>query len=315
MLDDFIGFGRGFTRSLRAICFVAPLLIGASAPASAVEGTLGKVLPVPACAQEWNLDEKVTLYDKDTLFDRIDGEAELYFPYGFELLASARYANRENPRIAVDADVYRMGSLLDAFGIFASYRRNEDVDVTIGAEGTVSSSELLFYQGRYFVRLQATGTTGLPREIFLACGRAISRNLPEDTSRPSELKAFAIPGVVRKSERYVAQSVLGYDFFRRGLMADAVQDGASVQLFLVPEDSGDAASSALNKYRAYLQRSGTELRITATPGGTSLAAVDPLYGNVFAVQSGRFIVGAVRIKDPAAARKLVDRLQMGAGGD
>ena len=303
---------------MRNACLIAigsAWLACAPGAVHAAGGAVENVLPATACPDGWNMDGKAAFFDRETLFDRINGEAELFFPYGFDVLASARYANPQNPRIAVDADVYRMGSLLDAFGMYANYRSRDNTDVKIGAGGTLSSSQLIFYQGRFFVRVQATGTAGLGEEIFLACARAISRQLPGDTGRPKELDAFAIPSVVPGSERYIAQSLLGYDFFRRGLMADAVLDGDPLQLFLVPEDTGDAADRAFDRYRSYLETSGKDIRISGARGRKSLAAVDPLYGNVFLAQTGRFLVGAVRFKDPTAAERLVDRLRRGVGGE
>ena len=70
------------------------------------------------------LTGKPVYYDRDTLSDRIDGEAELYFPYGFDRMAAARYVSEKSPGTGVDVEIYRMGSLLDAFGIYANYRQN-----------------------------------------------------------------------------------------------------------------------------------------------------------------------------------------------
>jgi len=281
-----------------------------SAPVLAAENSLGKVLPSSACAPGWTMDEKATLYDKDTLFDRINGEAELYFPYGFEVLASARYANIQNPKVAVDADVYKMGSLLDAFGMYANYRRKDDAAVAIGAEGTLSSSQLFFYQDRYLVRLQATGAASIQQDVFLACARAISQNLPRNTSKPKELEAFMIPAVVKKSERYIAQSLLGYNFFRRGIMADAILEPEQMQVFIVFGDSQDAARKVFEQYRSYLKTSGKDMRVIELPGRLSLNAVDPLYGNVFVEQAGQYLIGAVRFKTVSAAKRLAEEIRI-----
>jgi len=285
------------------------LATGAASGASAVNP-----FPAPSCAEGWEIDGKVEHYTRDNLFDRINGEAEAYFPYGFDLLAYARYASRRDPRAAVDADVYRMGSPLDAFGIYAGYRNRENLSVPIGGGGALSPSRLLFHQGRYFVRLQATGTASPGEEVFLACARAISRRLPEDPGRPKELDAFAIPAVVPGSERYIARSLLGYDFFRRGLLADAAADGGTFQVFLVLEDSEDAASGALDRYRAYLKASGAAIRTVGTPDRESLTAADPLYGNVHVARAGRFLAGAVRFNDPSPAERTVGLLRERAAG-
>ena len=287
--------------SLFAICTCGQAL--------AADVPVEKVFPVPACAEGWSIEEKAAVYNKDNLFDRIDGEAEIYFPYGFEVLASARYVNKQDPLIAVEADVYKMGSLLDAFGMYANYRRADDSEAKIGAEGTISAAQLLFYQDRYFVRLQATGTMSIDQKVFLACAGAISNNLPSGTGRPTELAALMMPAMVRKTERYIAQSLLGYAFFDRGLMADAMTGSEQVQVFIVLGDSGDAAQTAFKQYQGYLQESGTKVQVTAAPGLMSLEAVDPLYGNVFVQQYGCYNVGAVRVKEISAAIKLIEQLR------
>jgi hypothetical protein len=274
---------------------------------------MDKLLPAPACANGWVIDGKVTLYDKDSLFDRINGESELYFPYGFEKLAYARYESRKDRSIALDADVYAMGSLLDAFGMFANYRRRDSTAAIIGAEGTISSSQMLFYQDRYLVRLQVTGATIIGQDVLLACGKAIAQNLPQSTARPKELDAFLVPAVVKKSERYIASSLLGYEFFRRGLIADAILGTDEAQVFLVLEKSPDAARAAFDQYQAYLKTGGSSVRVTESSGRMSLEANDPLYGTVVVQQTGRFLAGAVRVKDRGAAKQLIENVLVRAG--
>ena len=256
------------------------------------------------------MNERVTLYNSDTLFDHIDGEAELYFPYGFDMLATVTYLNKKNPEVWVVVDVYRMGSLLDAFGIYSNYRKADAVGTVIGAEGFVSPSQMMFYQDRYFVRVQVTGAERLEQDLFFACGRTVSRNLPPNAGRPGELEVLAgIPGVVTKSERYLGQSLLGYAFFRRGIIADAMLGGERVQVFMVFERSPDAARKAFDDYRSYLKAEGQEMNVTGTTNRISLTAVDPLYRGVFVEQSGPYLIGAIRMKEASAAKPIVEQLR------
>jgi hypothetical protein len=277
-------------------------------PVQGAEQTMEKLLPAHACADGWILDGKVTLYDKDSLFDRINGESELYFPYGFEKLAYARYESRKDRSIALDADIYAMGSLLDAFGMFANYRRKDSTAAAIGVEGTISSSQMLFYQDRYLVRLQVTGATTIGQDVLLACGKAIAQNLPQSTARPKELDALLVPAVVKKSERFIASSLLGYEFFQRGLIADAVLGVDEAQVFLVLEKSPDAARAAFDRYQAYLKTGGSNVRVAESSGRFSLEANDPLYGAVIIQQTGRFLAGTVRFKDRGSAKQLIENV-------
>jgi len=294
------------TTSLVSLLLVAVLLAARIAPAA--DQAMIKRMPSPACAEGWVMDGNVTLFDKDSLFDRVNGEAELFFPYGFKVLAYARYESKQNPKIAIDMDVYRVGSLLDAFGLFSIFRRKDDAGVSIGTGGTISPSQLFFYQDKYFVRLQVTGATSVNQEVLRSCAGSLSRNLPEAAARPRALDALAVPAVVNKSERYMAQSLLGYAFFTKGLVADAVLKGETVQVFLVTEGTAEAARRTMAAYGAYLKTSGIEPRITGDKDRSSLEGVDPLYGKVVAERSGPSIVGAVRVKDVPAAKQLVEEI-------
>jgi len=286
------------------------LTMSAPVPVFAAEDSIKNSLPTPGFTPDLVMKDRVTLFNSDTLFDHINGEAELYFPYGFDMLATATYLNKKDPEVWIVVDVYRMGSLLDAFGIYSNYRRADAAGVVIGAEGFVASSQLMFYQDRYFVRIQVTGATSLDQDLFVACGRTVSRNLPPNAGRPTELEVLVgIPGVVTKSERYLGQSLLGYAFFRRGMIADAVLGGERVQVFVVFENSLDAARKAFDDYRSYLKAEGQEMNVTGTTDRISLTAVDPLYGGVFVEQSGPYLIGAIRMKEASAAKPIVQQLR------
>jgi hypothetical protein len=304
---------RAGVASLISIC-VLLLTIYASALVFAADMPMENLLPARGCAQGWTLKDKVAVFDKDTLFDHINGEAELYFPYGFDMLATATYMNRDNSEIWIVADVYRMASLLDAFGIYSNYRKADAASVTVGSEGFVSPSQLMFYQDRYFVRLQVTGATGLGQDAFLACARSVSEKLPFNTRPIGELESLRMPGIVPKTERYIAKSLLGYHFFRRGIIADAILSGERFQVFLVPEDSVAAAREAFDHYRSYLKAEGKNIQLQGERNYEAIAAVDPLYGEIFVEQSGRYVIGAVRLRKSSSAKKIIEQLRERLGG-
>ncbi len=279
-------------------------------PVFAADGpSMKDVLPIHECSDGWIVEDNVKLFTRDTLFDHINGEAELYFPYGFDILATAIYTNKANPQSAILADVYRMGSLLDAFGIYSNYRKSNSDGASTGAEGFISPTQLMFYQDRYFIRLQASGVTSINKNIFLECGRAISRNLPPNKDRPREVEIFNMSGIVSKSERYVAQSLLGYAYFRRGITAEAILEGKRPQIFMVSEDSRDEARKVFDRYWSYLKASGQAVQLTEASDRIFMTASDPLYGNVVVEHSGHYVVGAVRVKDFSSAIKLLEQLR------
>jgi hypothetical protein len=286
----------------------------AKIPLWADDNLMKNVLPLLGFAEDWTAKDPLNFYDRETLFEHINGEAELYIPYGFDMLATVTYVNRSNPDVWLIADVYRMGSLLDAFGIYANYRRAKAAGVPFGADGFILPSQLMFYQDRYFVRLQVTGATSLQQKIYLACGRAIAHKLPKDERRPRELEMVRIPALVPGSERYIPQSLLGYAFFRRGVSADAVLEGKPMQIFVVMSDDQAAARKAFAQYRSYLMAEGRDLQVTASLDLSALTAIDPLYGGVVAEQTGSYIIGAIRVNDISAAKQIIEQMRARMGG-
>lgn len=275
---------------------------------AAAGSALAEVLPEYGFAEDWAREEEPKLFDKDTLFNHINGEAEIYLPYGFASLATANYVNKNDRDLSVVADVYKMGSALDAFGIYSNYRKTSSFPAAIGAEGFISSSQLMFYQDRYFVRLQLSGGTGLDKNIFLSLAGTISKSLPAVYTEPKELSVIKIAALVPRSERYMAQSLLGYFFFRRGIIADAALQNEKMQIFVISEDSYAAAGHTFSQYKTYLQTEGKEIEIAGNKSRMRITGIDPLYGKVVVEHAGKHVFGAVRIKNEQLAARFVEEL-------
>ena len=248
------------------------------------------LLPPVACAG-WKLEGKPQLYDRDTLSDRIDGEAELFFPYGFQRMAAARYLSAKDPAAGIDVEIFRLGSLLDAFGMYANYRQKDARALAIGAEGSLAGSQLFLYQGPYFLQIQITGTETPDPGALEACGKAVAARLPGVGERPAELSVFDRPDLVKGSERFLPESLLGYDFLNRGLMAEAALKGANLQVFLLLGTTADSAALALERYRSQLAGAKPQ---PLGKDAVFLEGVDPLYGPVALLRKGSCLAGALK---------------------
>jgi len=268
-------------------------------------GDMEELLPPVACGAGWKVEGKPLFYDRDTLSDRIDGEAELYFPYGFERMAAARYVLEKRPEAGIDVEIYRMGSLLDAFGMYANYRQKEGSTIGVGAESNLSPYQLFLYQGRLFVHIQVTGTDDAGAAVLTECGRAVASRLPGAKDRPSELSALDRPEVVKGTERYLPQSLLGYDFLNKGIMADAVVGGANLQIFRLLGTTAESATVAFDHYRSQVAQGKVE------PGGKDAALLegkDPLYGPVMVLRKGGCLAGALKFGDKKGIRALLEEV-------
>ncbi len=265
-------------------------------------------LPAPGFLQGWALSGNIGHYNAGNLYTYINGEAELYMPYGFDSLSSAFYSTGGDTASGIVADIYTMGSHIDAFGIYSNYRDPDAEKIKLGADGFVDDSQLMFYKGRYFVRLSASGTVAGARDKLVAAAREIDRKMPGESSAPGEVALITIPGVKPDTVRYIAHGVLGYAFFKKGLTADMTIDGQTGKIFVILNTSPGDSSGAYLSYVEYLERSGVRIDRAAVKGGATLIVNDPLYKGTCIRQSGAYIFGVTKLNDPQKAVPVVDRM-------
>jgi len=115
----------------------------------------------------WKLQEQ-TVYDDSTLYEYINGGAELYLSYGFEELLHLRYEQSDQPEIIVD--IFHMGKSQQAFGVFSHSR--EVIDSTYGQGSQYTAGLLLFWKGPYYVSILASPETPASdrRDLYSSMG-------------------------------------------------------------------------------------------------------------------------------------------------
>jgi hypothetical protein len=293
-----------------AILIVVSLSLAANVCGASVDITVEKAFPVPGFSEGWTLDGNIKKFNPENLYKHINGEAELYLPYGFEMLGAGLYVSKDNPDKALAVDVYKMRSPLDAFGIYSRYRNPDAADAKTGNASFVNDSQLMFYQDRYFVQLSASGSVNPEPKAFIECAKTISNNIPGGHCRPEELNFISIPGVIPRTETYISQSVLGYAFFKKGLTAQAILAGDMVKIFIIFGESEKDSGDILNRYTVYLKDAKVVLQSVKTSKGHTFIAQDPLYKGFAIRQAGRYLIGAANLKDPVKGAALLDAMQL-----
>jgi hypothetical protein len=283
--------------SALCICFILCAMTGCATTGGSVE--LGKTLPDSGFTGGWQADGPVKLFAVDTIFNHINGEAELFFPYGFKAAAYVSYVNSQFPDASIEADVYEMGSPLDAFGIYSNFRYPEADFIELGCEGFLSDQQLMFYSDVYFVKLTVVGSISNPRESLQSCANTIRSRLPKSAARPPELDLVAVDGLIAGTEQYIADSVLGYNFFPKGFVVRADAKAAPVRAFVVILDNEPDAIIACSAYRVFLESAGTPANAELAGAIQCHVAVDPLYKGTAFAQTGRYVYGLVGIPDTA----------------
>ena len=96
---------------------------------------------------------ELSVYNKDNLFDYINGEAEIYFPFGFQFLYLQTYRGRETGAQMI-MEAYDMGTPEGAKGIFGKYTQEGGAQIQgLGESAWTDNYIILFRYKRYFLRI------------------------------------------------------------------------------------------------------------------------------------------------------------------
>ena len=216
------------------------------------------LLPPAGAVAGWQQDGQVRIYDRDTLYDFMDGAADLYFTYGFEQLAVAHYAHPEAGSLQVE--VYRVATDADAYGLYTYSSFGQPI--AVGVDGELDSgNRLAFWQARTFV--QVIAREQVPDDVLRAMATAAASALPPGSQRPSLVNHLPQGGLQSGSVRFFRekmaldnllwlgpQDVLGLGTDVEGIIARYDLAGQPVDLVLIAYPDKSRAQLAQSSLRA-----------------------------------------------------------------
>lgn len=214
---------------------------------------------LPKSVGAWDKPVVSASYDRKTLYDYIDGGAELYLAFGFVGAVTIKYAAGGSNEINVD--IFDMGGPRGAFGVFAHGR--ESIAAEIGQGSEYGGGLLTFWKDRWFVSVMGHPETEAKRKAVLELGRSIAALIPDTGSVPKIIAGLPKPGLVHSSVRTFHHPLLQNDYvdishenpLRIGVKTQAVlaryqrQDERHV-LMLVDYPTEDKAKQALRDFKA-----------------------------------------------------------------
>ena len=165
---------------------------------------------LPATIDTWQRQGDTATYDRETIFKYIDGAGEVYNSYAFREAAVARYSRSGSQEITVE--LFDMGNVFDAFGVFSYAREREDTGIGGGYE--LRGSVICFWQNRYYICVALEESTDQSENLLKLVARAVSANLPQQSERPPLVGKLPPRGLVPFSDRYIhLSSSLNYHYY------------------------------------------------------------------------------------------------------
>jgi len=277
-----------------------------------IESFIPKVAP-----EGWDLREAPETFTRETLFEHIDGQADLFVRYGFDKSVFAIYRKLDTSADKIDVDIYDMGNSLQAFGVFSRFRQDES-PANIGLDSYMSDRYALFYKGKYFVILQATESNP---SALKRLALDIESLILDSSAPPQEIGYFPKSGLKPGSIEYFPDGLLGHQFLKRGFKASYVENGEQkiepqetsrikdFRLFLAMFKSPQEAIGALKLFKENLLKKGKLAKTASARFGPEIViGTDPYQGKTIVAQKGPCLLGAVGFAQDEAGERLLAAL-------
>ena len=243
----------------------------------------------------WLQEGEVSVYDAESLWEYINGAAELFIDYGIE---TCRTSDLSAGNIAVTVDLYDMGSPLNAFGIF-NLESSGGGEVFPGAVEAVifAPYQALLIKGSIYVKVdvfEGELSSSIGSELL----KAIADELPGQMNYPEELDLLPEESRVAGSEGYQARGFLGLAELNNCIFAEYSGEGDETWTGFVVSSS--AGSSSL-----WTELAG-QWESLEHNGSTVLYRKIPYRGLVGVVQTGQGIEGVSGVVDQAELLRHLD---------
>jgi hypothetical protein len=229
----------------------------------------------------------------DSLWQYIDGGAELYHTYGFVKVSTADYRSND---VELVLDLYLFKTPEGAYGLYSALRPDEPSLVPFGVEGYVTGSSLEFVRGNVMARVIGYEASEAVDKALRVLAEEVAKTLPGTTEPPAMFALFPDDGAVKNSDKIIGASFLGQSFLNMVHTRDYQLGEDRLTLFLIMDTLGAAFADWLMTSSDAEKSAGQAVGLPFDES-YCLLVTNNYYGNVIAgLKSGK-LAGAINYTD------------------
>jgi hypothetical protein len=276
----------------------------------------GPLVPLDAAASGIVAFSAPEHFGPETLFEKINGRADLYLEAGFVSLATQRFAADADGDQWVELFVYDMASAENAYSVFSLQRREGARDDDMIANAYRTENALFMVHGSHYLEIIAADddealqqVMGTLAHMFIdSHGGTATAPVPGQNLLPAQ-------GREPDSLRLIASNAFGFEGMDRVYTADFQVDGHRLTAFVSERQTPAEAAALAADYRQALVSYGAA--IVEAPLPVDHAAVVQVFDTYeIVLHYGRYLAGVHEADDldraTRLAQQLVDHLKTAA---
>ncbi|MBN1117475.1 MAG: hypothetical protein JXA77_09740 [Bacteroidales bacterium] len=153
---------------------------------------------LPDTPTGWTTEGELKFYNTETLYDYIDGGAELYISFNMDSVISRLFINNKGSEIRVE--IFDMQKDKDAFGVFAHTRTTDEHEFGQGSQYFTGAQ--IFWKGPYFISVVANDENADIKKAIKAISENIDRKITASGNTPQILEILPQEGLLKDGYVY-----------------------------------------------------------------------------------------------------------------
>ena len=231
----------------------------------------------------WQLSPDIEIFNRDNLYERIDGAAPLFIENNFQEMTSAVYTCDSN---YITVQIYRHATPEDAFGMYAS-ERSPDMAFYPGIGGEAQGDEygLYFFVGQLYVKMSANNEGERVSAAMKTIAAGFAGKIDKNSAYPLIINSFPKEGIIPHSAAYITKNYIGHEFLKPVYAVNYELLGKKFQAFVIDAKTTENAKQILNDYFNFTKQ-------TEPFSEGNLLIQDRYNGSIPIVWKGQYLIGA-----------------------
>jgi len=247
--------------------------------------------------QAWNFppipdlvkSAKEDSYNPQTLYNIINGGADLYLLYDFVEMRTTDYMVKDD--IYINIQVYEHKTGVDAFGIYTQERPTKIVNNFIGAQSYQENEILNFFTGKFYVKIRSNDNSIETQKSEYEVAKALANELGCGEGIPGIFSDFPKENRVENSEQYISKNFLGTPFLSHAYTCDYSVGETQSKLFVLKnKDQNESVLLAKQYFKSI------KAKKKAMPD-VFMEVKDEYNGKIFLIICKRYIIGCSGTED------------------
>lgn len=247
------------------------------------------------------------MFSPDTLFEKINGQAELYLSSGFKEMRCQRFALNENEDAWFEMFIYEMAAGPNAFAVFSSQRRADAASLDLATFAYRTANALFLVHGRYYVEAVASQSSEPLFHAMLDAARSfISKTIVAAKKVPGSA-LFPEKNLNQNTLTMIAANVFGFDQLNQVYTAVYDVDGVPIKAYVSKRQTADEARRLADGFYHFLSNyGGHDVEMEIGINGARVVEIMETYEIIFS--TGVYLAGVHEAEDKNGAGQLARQL-------